>query len=208
MFTGIIESIGTVNQISKTNFGLQLTISVSNQIYDEVKLGDSLSVDGVCLTITNKISENNLCFDVVDETINKTNLSNLELKNKVNLETAIKINESLGGHIVQGHIDTTGIVNDIKSIDKNFIFEILISKEWLKYCIQKGSIAFNGISLTIAEINDNYNSESGLITVSIIPHTYDNTNLQFKKKNDLVNIETDFFGKYIEKLLPTDRINK
>ena len=208
MFTGIIESIGTVNQISKTNFGLQLTISVSNQIYDEVKLGDSVSVDGVCLTITNKINTNNLCFDVVKETINKTNLSNLELENKVNLETAIKINESLGGHIVQGHIDATGIINNIKSIDKNFIFEILIKKKWLKYCIQKGSIAINGISLTIAEINDNYNNESGLITVSIIPHTYDNTNLQFKKKNDLVNIETDFFGKYIEKLLLTDRTNK
>ena len=208
MFTGIIESIGTVNQISKTNFGLQLTISVSNQIYDEVKLGNSVSVDGVCLTITNKISTNNLCFDVVEETINKTNLSNLELENKVNLETAIKINESLGGHIVQGHVDTTGIINNIKSIDKNFIFKILINKKWLKYCIQKGSIAIDGISLTIAEINDNDDSKLGLITVSIIPHTYDNTNLQFKKKNDLVNIETDFFGKYIEKLLPTDRISK
>ena len=208
MFTGIIESIGIVNQISNTSFGLQLTIATSNKIYNEIQLGDSLSVDGVCLTVTNKINKNNLCFDVVKETIDKTNLSSLKLENKVNLETAIKINESLGGHIVQGHIDTTGIINDVKSIDKNFIFEILINKKWLKYCIQKGSIAINGISLTIAEINDNYNNESGLITVSIIPHTYDNTNLQFKKKNDLVNIETDFFGKYIEKLLPTDRINK
>jgi len=203
MFTGIIESIGKINQIDKTGFGLGISISVLEKIFNEVKIGDSVSIDGVCLTITEKIISNNIiCFDVVKETIDKTNLSNLELNDKVNIETAIKINESLGGHIVQGHIDTTGIINSIESIDENFILKILIDKKWLKYCIKKGSIAFNGISLTIADINDNYNNQSGIIMVSIIPHTWKNTNLQFKKKNDLINIETDFFGKYIEKLLP------
>ena len=203
MFTGIIESIGKINQIDKTGFGLGISISVLEKIFNEVKIGDSVSIDGVCLTVTEKIISNNIiCFDVVKETIDKTNLSNLELNDKVNIETAIKINESLGGHIVQGHIDTTGIINSIESIDENFILKILIDKKWLKYCIKKGSIAFNGISLTIADINDNYNNQSGIIMVSIIPHTWKNTNLQFKKKNDLINIETDFFGKYIEKLLP------
>ena len=203
MFTGIIESIGKINQIDKTGFGLGISISVLEKIFNEVKIGDSVSIDGVCLTVTEKIISNNIiCFDVVKETIDKTNLSNLELNDKVNIETAIKINESLGGHIVQGHIDTTGIINSIESIDENFILKILIDKKWLKYCIKKGSIAFNGISLTIADINDNYNNQSGIIMVSIIPHTWKNTNLQFKEKNDLINIETDFFGKYIEKLLP------
>ena len=203
MFTGIIESIGKINQIDKTGFGLGISISVLEKIFNEVKIGDSVSIDGVCLTVTEKIISNNIiCFDVVKETIDKTNLSNLELNDKVNIETAIKINESLGGHIVQGNIDTTGIINSIESIDENFILKILIDKKWLKYCIKKGSIAFNGISLTIADINDNYNNQLGIIMVSIIPHTWKNTNLQFKKKNDLINIETDFFGKYIEKLLP------
>jgi len=207
MFTGIIESLGIVEKIKNNTSGLRLSISSPLNIYKSIKVGDSLSINGVCLTAISKATNNILCFDVVQETISKTNLGDLVPLNKINLETAIKINESLGGHIVQGHIDTIGTIINTELIDKNLILQILIKKTWLKYCIEKGSIAIDGISLTIADINNDYNTGSGLIIVSIIPHTYKNTNLQFKKINDSVNVETDFFGKYIEKLLPFNRMN-
>ena len=111
------------------------------------------------------------------------------------------------GHIVQGHIDSKGFIVDKNFIGENVIFNIKIEKKWMKYCIPKGSIAIDGISLTIADINDNYNDEFGLITLSIIPYTLKNTNLFFKDKNNSVNVETDFFGKYIEKLLPVKEHN-
>ena len=126
MFTGIIESLGIINETKKTDFGIKLSVDVSNKIYSEVKIGDSVSINGVCLTVSNKKMKNSLYFDIVKETINKSNLSNLNISNKVNLETAIKINESLGGHIVQGHIDTTGLIINTESIDKNLILQILI----------------------------------------------------------------------------------
>ena len=207
MFTGIIESLGTVISIEKTDFGLKLSIQTSNSIYNSSNLGDSLSINGVCLTVSKK-DNNNLYFDVVKETLDRTNLKSLSSSNQVNLETPIKINQSLGGHIVQGHIDAKGFIVDKNFIGENVIFNIKIEKKWMKYCIAKGSIAIDGISLTIADINDNYNNEFGLITLSIIPHTLKNTNLFFKDKNNSVNVETDFFGKYIEKLLPEKEHNE
>jgi len=200
MFTGIIEELGTVNSIDNTKFGKKISIESSN-IYNNIDIGGSLSVNGVCLTLVKKI-DYNFYFDIVHETLDKTNLADLLPSMKVNLETPIKLNESLGGHIVQGHIDTSGLVINNEHIGENLILEIGLEKKWLKYCIEKGSIAIDGISLTIADLNESYSNSFGTITVSIIPHTFKNTNLQFKKQNDSVNIETDFFGKYIEKLLP------
>jgi len=205
MFTGIIESIGVIDSIEKTNLVLKFKILIEDKVFNQINVGDSIAVNGVCLTVTQKESNNIrqlLFFDIVHETLNKTNLGLLKQLEKVNLETSLKFGDGLDGHIVQGHIDTTGsIINNQLIKDDNWLLEIMIEKKWLKYCIMKGSIAIDGISLTIANINENYNNEYGVIFMSIIPHTLENTNLEFKNKNDTVNIETDFFGKYIEKLL-------
>lgn len=203
MFTGIIKSVGEVKDIIKDHEILKIKISSSENIFNTTKIGDSVSVNGTCLTAVEKNIQNYIIsFDVVGETILKTNLNYLQNNEKVNLETPLKISDGLDGHIVQGHVDTTALILRNEKVKDNWLLEVKIDKKWLKYCILKGSIAIDGISLTIADINDNYDNNYGSISVSIIPHTLENTNLKFKKSNDKVNIETDFFAKYIEKLLP------
>ena len=209
MFTGIIKSLGIINKVEKNNFQLKLEICTSKDIFDITNIGDSVSVNGVCLTAINKVKDKNiLFFDVVDETLQKTNLKLFKNLEKVNLETPLKMSDSLDGHIVQGHVDTVATIVNNQLIDDNWLLEFKIDKKWMKYCILKGSIAVDGISLTIAQINDNYDDKYGSIAISIIPHTLENTNLQFKNKKDTVNIETDFFAKYIEKLLPKKEENE
>tara|TARA_Y100001970_G_scaffold116426_1_gene144902 strand:- start:75 stop:704 length:630 start_codon:yes stop_codon:yes gene_type:complete len=209
MFTGIIKSLGVINKVQKNKFQLRLEICASKNIFDTTNIGDSVSVNGVCLTAINKVKDKNiLFFDIVDETLQKTNLKLFKNLEKVNLETPLKISDGLDGHIVQGHVDTIGIIVNNELIDNNWLLEIKIDKQWMKYCILKGSIAIDGISLTIAKINDNYDEEHGIISISIIPHTLKKTNLQFKNRKDTVNIETDFFAKYIEKLLPKKEENE
>ena len=203
MFTGIIKSVGEVKDILKDDEILKIKISSSENIFNTTKIGDSVSVNGTCLTAVEKNIQNHIIsFDVVGETILKTNLNYLQNNEKVNLETPLKISDGLDGHIVQGHVDTTALILRNEKVKDNWLLDVKIDKKWLKYCILKGSIAIDGISLTIADINDNYDNNYGSISVSIIPHTLENTNLKFKKSNDKVNIETDFFAKYIEKLLP------
>tara|TARA_B100001287_G_scaffold196380_1_gene166108 strand:+ start:832 stop:1452 length:621 start_codon:yes stop_codon:yes gene_type:complete len=203
MFTGIIKSVGEVKDILKDDEILKIKISSSENIFNTTKIGDSVSVNGTCLTAVEKNIQNHIIsFDVVGETILKTNLNYLQNNEKVNLETPLKISDGLDGHIVQGHVDTTALILRNEKVKDNWLLDVKIDKKWLKYCILKGSIAIDGISLTIADINDNYDNNYGSISVSIIPHTLENTNLKFKKNNDKVNIETDFFAKYIEKLLP------
>ena len=209
MFTGIIKSLGTINNVQKNEFQLKLEICASKDIFDTTNIGDSVSVNGVCLTAINKVKDKNiLFFDVVDETLQKTNFKLLKKIEKVNLETPLKMSDGLDGHIVQGHIDTVGIIINNELIDENWLLEIKIDKKWMKYCILKGSIAIDGISLTIAKINEEYDDKYGSISISIIPHTLEKTNLQFKNRKDTVNIETDFFAKYIEKLLPKKEENE
>jgi len=207
MFTGIIESLGTIDKIENINSSLKFEIFAEPIIFDSINIGDSLSINGTCLTVIEKIDRDDkklLLFDIVGETLSKTNLGRLKINEKINLERSLKLSDGLDGHIVQGHIDTTGLIISNKSINNNWILKVKINKKWLKYCIKKGSIAIDGISLTIAKINDNYNINYGSISMSIIPHTLENTNLKYKKINDTVNIETDLFAKYIEKLLPKD----
>jgi len=209
MFTGVVKSLGIINKIEKLDSQLKLEICVSNDIFNTTNIGDSVSVNGVCLTAINKEQNNNiLFFDIVDETLKKTNLESLKFSERINLETPLKMSDGLDGHIVQGHIDGTGLIINNELVDNNWLLEIKIDKKWIKYCITKGSIAIDGISLTIAKINDNYDDKYGSVCISIIPHTLENTNLQFKKRNDAVNIETDFFAKYIEKLLPKKEENE
>ncbi len=193
MFSGIIEEIGQIQKIKSINGGIELSIS-GNKIFDDLKIGDSISVSGVCLTVTT-IKSNIFTADAVVETLMKTTLKSLNNKSYVNLERAIKFNDRIGGHLIQGHVNSVAKITQLKKLGENFLLQIELPPDLIKYVIKEGSIAIDGISLTIAEILSNR------INISIIPHTYQNTTLKFKKKNDLVNIEIDFFAKYIENFL-------
>ena len=209
MFTGIIKSLGEIKNIEINHKILKLVISSTESLYVTTNIGDSVSVNGVCLTAVKKDEKQNLIyFDVVKETLEKTNLDSLKIDDKVNLESPLKMSDGLDGHIVQGHIDSTGIILSNNLEDESWLLKVKINKKWLKYCILKGSIAIDGISLTISNIDDDYDDTSGAISISIIPHTLEHTNLKYKKCNDSVNIETDFFAKYIEKLLPKKEGNE
>lgn len=193
MFTGIIEEIGKVKSIAQKGKARVLTIE-SKKLLSEIKIGDSVSVNGVCLTVFEK-SNDSFKVEAVEETIKKTNLGDLKVGDFVNLELALKLGERLGGHIVQGHVDTTGVIKSIKKLHNSWIFEIKFPVEFRKYLIPTGSIAVDGISLTVADVNRDR------FKVSIIPFTWENTNIKFKKVGDRVNLEFDFFGKYVENFL-------
>ena len=197
MFTGIIEDIGIVEELNKSNEFLKLKIS-SIKINKDVYIGDSISVNGVCLTVDDIVSEEDkkvFGFSVVHETLLKTNLDNLEIGSIVNLERAVKFSDRLNGHLVQGHIEDVGTIIQKKHLNSQVDFLIKLDSQLMKYCIVKGSIAIDGISLTIADQIDNS------IKVAIIPHTLENTNLKSKTVDDTVNIETDIIAKYIENLI-------
>ena len=193
MFTGIVEEIGFIEKLTKTKSGLRFVIE-AKVIMDSMEIGDSVSVNGVCLTVS-KIKQNYFYVDLVEETIKKTNLGSLKKGSNVNLERAITLATRLGGHILQGHIETIGTIVGKKVNNDSAILSINIETEFLKYCLPKGSIAIDGISLTIATISDN------IISIALIPHTLKKTTLGSKKNGDLVNIETDIIGKYVERLM-------
>lgn len=193
MFSGIIEEIGQIEKIEIIKGGKKLYIS-AQKIFDDLNIGDSLSVNGVCLTVTS-INKNYFTADAVGETLNKTTLSNINQKTYVNLERAIKYNERIGGHLIQGHVNAKGQIVNFEKLGENYLLEIEIPEYLMKYIIKEGSIAIDGISLTIADLE--YNK----VRISIIPHTYENTILKYKKKNDLVNIEIDLIAKYIENFI-------
>lgn len=193
MFTGIIEEVGKVKSVVQKGKARVFAIS-SEKLLNDIKIGDSVAVNGVCLTVFEKLNEY-FKVEAVEETIKKTNLGNLKTGDRVNLELSLKLGDRLGGHIVLGHVDTTGVIENILKLKNSWIFEIKFPIEFRKYIIPKGSIAVDGISLTIAEVDDSK------FKVSIIPFTWENTNLKFKRSGDRVNLEFDFFGKYIESFL-------
>lgn len=193
MFTGIIEEIGYVKDFVKNAKGASLVIEC-NKILDDIKLGDSVCVNGVCETVT-KILSKAIMVDISDETLDITNFKYLKFADKLNLERALTLNTRLGGHIVSGHIDCVGKLVSITKNDKFYNLEFKLPDNMTKYVVYKGSIAINGISLTIANI------EKNVFSVAVIPHTFENTVLKFIKIGDYVNIETDIIAKYIEKLL-------
>jgi len=193
MFTGIVEELGTVSQIQITETGNQLTIT-ANAIMDDLKVGDSINVNGVCLTVT-KHDEHTFNLDLVKETLKKSNLGDLKLESPVNLERAITLSTRLGGHILQGHVETVGVIMDKVSSGDAAVLSVGIDPGYMRYCISKGSIALDGVSLTIASISEN------IIKVALIPHTLEMTTLGSKDVGDSLNIETDIIGKYIEKLM-------
>lgn len=193
MFTGIIEEIGTIKSINSTGISSQLCIN-ANKILEDTKIGDSIAVNGVCLTVTS-IKSNLFTADVMAETLRRSNLGSLIPQSKVNLERAMPANGRFGGHIVSGHIDGTGTIVETKPEGNAVWIKINCSDNLLKYIIHKGSITIDGISLTVAKVTDSD------FSVSIIPHTAANTTLLQKKSGDVVNLENDVVGKYIEKLL-------
>ena len=193
MFTGIIEDIGIVKGISHGASSAILTI-YSSKIMGDVKIGDSIAVNGVCLT-ARTIKGNEFTADVMAETLRRSSLGSLKVGSKVNLERAMLAGGRFGGHIVSGHIDGTGVIKSFKEEDNAVWVEIGADKKILRFIIEKGSIAIDGISLTVAYVDEK------VFKVSVIPHTASETTLLSKKTGDIVNLENDVIGKYVEKLL-------
>jgi riboflavin synthase len=193
MFTGIIEEIGTIEKVSPISGGISLTIR-AKKIIEDIAVNDSICIEGVCLTAT-QVNDNLFQVDAVGATLEKTTFRNLEADTSVNLERSLKLSDRLGGHLVQGHVNGIGIISGIKKLGENYLVKVVVPEEIERYLIKEGSIAINGISLTIADLDKNE------ISLSIIPHTWQNTNLKFKKANDKVNVEIDILAKYVEKLL-------
>jgi len=197
MFTGTIEEIGRIESISITGGNLKLRIKTS-KISNGLKVGDSININGACQTV---ITTNGSSFTVeaVEETLQKTNLAELKRNDGVNLERAVRLSDRLGGHLVTGHVDCVGKIKSIAKKFGSFLYEFELPEKYLAYLVEKGSVAVDGISLTVVEVKKNS------FTVAIIPFTLENTSLGTKKVGDLVNIETDLIGKYVERILTSKK---
>jgi len=194
MFTGIVEGIGKIEKISKhtkNRSAIQMTVNLGKHAKG-LKIGQSVSLNGVCLTTT-KLSKSNCVFEMIEETINKTDLGNLKPGSIVNIERSLKIGERLEGHFVLGHVDGVGIIKKIQNKPKEVQVWFEVPKKLSKYVVKKGSIAVDGISLTVVDVKNN------LVSVCLIPHTVEITNFKTKNVGDKLNIETDILGKYILK---------
>ena len=193
MFTGIIEEIGKVKAFQRYSNGAEIEVECS-KVIEDCHLGDSIAINGVCQTVVS-ISKDSFVAKVSDETLKVTTFDTLKKGCLVNLERALTLSTRLGGHIVSGHVDCVGRILLVKKYTDFYDLFVEIPKTQERYVIHKGSITINGISLTIAEVNEN------VIKLAIIPHTFNNTNLKELCVGDTVNIETDILGKYVEKFL-------
>ena len=194
LFTGIVEGIGRVNKISKitkNRSAIEMTIDLGKQ-GKGLKIGQSVALNGVCLTAT-KLSKSKCIFEMIEETTKKTDLGNLKIGGVVNIERSLKAGDRLEGHFVLGHVDGVGVIKKILKKPKEVQVYFEVPKNLAKYIVKKGSIAIDGISLTVVDI------KKTLASVSLIPHTIEITNFHTKKVGDKVNIETDILGKYILK---------
>ena len=194
MFTGIIEGIGKIEKISKNTknrSAIQMTVNLGKYAKG-LKIGQSVSLNGVCLTAT-KLTKSNCIFEMIEETTQKTDLGNLKPGDIVNIERSLKTGDRLEGHFVLGHVDGVGIIKKIQNKPKELQVWFEVPKELSKYVVKKGSIAVDGISLTVVDIKNN------LASVCLIPHTIEITNFKTKNVGDKINIETDILGKYILK---------
>ena len=195
MFTGLIAELGTVAAISKGETSAVFTINAPSLI-SEIKSGDSVAVNGVCLTATD-ISGNTFMADVMVQTLSLTSLSHILINSPVNVELAAQLNARMGGHMVQGHVDGVATVVGLTPGEKWAQFDIKVPDHLTKYIVNQGSICLDGVSLTVGEISDSNN----VLTVWLIPETLERTNLSSKKPGDLINIEVDVLAKYVERLL-------
>ena len=200
MFTGIIEEVGTLSFVKHGTNSSVLTIQAT-KVLEGTNIGDSIAVNGVCLTVTG-MNENTFDADVMAETLRRTNLGDLTSGSPLNLERALALNSRLGGHIVSGHIDGTGTIVSFKKEDVATIVTIKTSPNLLRYMLMKGSIAIDGVSLTIMDLTES------TFSVSLIPHTKKETILLMKKAGDTVNLETEVIGKYVEKFLGISKPTK
>jgi len=201
MFTGLVESLGKVSSIALETDSAVITFD-SVPFADQLNIGDSVSVNGTCLTVT-KLGSDSFSVDVMTQTLKLTSLQNLTQGDAVNLERAALVSSRLGGHIVQGHIDGTGSIAKLAPGEKWLQMDIQFPAELMKYVVPQGSICIDGVSLTVGSVADDLNQ----ITVWLIPETLAKTNLSAKKLNDLVNIEVDVLAKYVERLTKRDNQN-
>lgn len=192
MFTGIVEEIGTIRHISR---GSSVTLTIGcEKVLEGTKLGDSIAVNGTCLTVT-RMDRSSFDADVTPETMSRTSFSLLRIGSAVNLERALRLSDRLGGHIMLGHVDTTGHVKSFVKDGNAMNVTISLDRKWMQYIIEKGSVAVDGISLTVAKRKEED------FTISLIPHTGEKTILLSKHPGDPVNIECDYLGKYVEQLM-------
>lgn len=193
MFTGIVEELGTIRAVRRGPHSAALSIA-AHTVLSDLKIGDSVAVNGVCLTATS-VDGSGFTADVMHETLNRSSLGALGVGSRVNLERAMAADGRFGGHIVSGHIDGTGLISAVRPDDNAVWYTVSAAPELLRYIVEKGSITIDGISLTVAAV------EADRFSVSLIPHTASVTTLGQKSPGDLVNLETDILGKYVEKLL-------
>lgn len=192
MFTGIIKSVGTVTNINSLDGGKEFTIA--SDFADEVSIDQSISINGVCHTVTHS-NEATFTVQSVEETLRKTSMGDLSEQDLVNLERSLHPDQLMDGHIVQGHVDDVGTIKEIEQEGTDWIFTIEYPKEYSNLVVGRGSIAIDGISLTVAD------EQEDRLSVAIIPYTYEHTNLQAKQTGDTVNLEFDVLGKYVVKYL-------
>lgn len=192
MFTGLVEATGTVTSLEERGEQARLTLAIP--FADELAIGDSVATNGCCLTVTDLVS-GGACFDLLMQTLKKTSLGSLTAGAPVNLERALMANARLGGHFVQGHVDDTGTILDLSPLGQDYRLEISLPPSIHRYCIDRGSLAIDGISLTIAELRD----KAGVFWIT--PHTFKATNLHGLGIGSPVNLEADVLAKYAEKLL-------
>lgn len=194
MFTGIVENLATLvstSHLKGKTYSLVVELDKGGR---DVRIGDSIAVNGVCLTVVNKIGRTG-SFQVIRETLNRTNLGMLTPGSKVNIERSMTLNQRISGHIVMGHVDGTGTIRNIRlQNDGSSKMEISADRKLTQLMVEKGAIALDGVSLTLVDVSDTW------FSVCLIPHTLKSTNLGLKRKSDLVNIEADYIGKYVLKL--------
>lgn len=193
MFTGLVEEKGTLVNKIKTGDGYRLEIEASKVLQD-TEIGSSISVNGCCLTIVEKKSSSFL-MDTIEETLKKTNLGDLKIGEKVNLERPLKADARLGGHFVLGHVDTKGEVLEVNELSNSHFVRIRFPEEFRHYLIYVGSVSIDGVSMTVAELEDN------VFGVGVIPHTWEETIFSSKKPGSTVNLEFDVLGKYVERIM-------
>ncbi len=197
MFTGIIKALGAVVDIAVTADGADLNIS-SPEIAASLSLGESVAVNGTCLTVAT-VNPPTFNFQLTPETLSRTSLGDLAVGDRVNLEPALRVGDSLGGHVVQGHVDATGSVLAQTAVGDSVVMRFSAPPEVIRYAIVKGSVAVDGVSLTITEV------DSREFAVSLVQYTQTHTNLMQKPRGARVNLEVDLFAKYVERLLPSSK---
>ena len=195
MFTGLVEELGIISEITQTEIWIEASV-----VMEDLGIKDSISVNGACLTVVD-LSENTFRVDVVPETLSRTDLGDLSAGDKVNLERSVQLGGRLGGHIVQGHVDGTAVITSIVEEGTSWSIEFGISDTLSKYVVEKGFICVDGASLTVV------NCDKNAFSIALIPFTKDNTVLGLKRVGSTVNIETDIIGKYLEKLSTGDQTN-